>query len=133
MKLINRNTDYAVRALCFMARNRRGEIFSVEELAKRLKAPHPFMRRVLQILDQKGILESYKGRDGGFKLKKNPHDIFLWDLIKIFQGKLKLEKCLLRNGICPDIRNCFLRKRLLKIEKNIIAELKSFTIHSLLK
>ena len=41
MKLVTRNTDYSVRALCFMAEYRE-KIISVSELARELRIPSPF-------------------------------------------------------------------------------------------
>ncbi|MCM8778901.1 MAG: Rrf2 family transcriptional regulator [Candidatus Omnitrophica bacterium] len=132
MKLITRNTDYALRALCFMAKDKKGRVFSVTDLSRKLKIPHPFLRRIFQVLDKKGILKSYKGRKGGFILKQNPENIFLWDLIKIFQGEPDLEECFFKNRLCPDIRRCLLRKKLLEMENYIVSQLKSLTVNSLL-
>lgn len=85
MKLITRDTDYAVRALCFIAENK-GKIVSVSELVKVLKIPRPFLRKLLQILHRKRILKSFKGRGGGFQLAIPAERIYLVDLIKFFRG-----------------------------------------------
>ncbi|MCX5702041.1 MAG: hypothetical protein NTW64_03570 [Candidatus Omnitrophica bacterium] len=44
MKLITRDTDYAIRALCYIAKNK-NEIISVRELVTKLKIPRPFLRK----------------------------------------------------------------------------------------
>ena len=84
MKLITRDTDYAVRALCYMAGTKR-QMVSVPDLVKELKVPGPFLRKILQILNKKGVLRSSKGRGGGFMLAGAPKKIFLVDLMEIFQ------------------------------------------------
>ena len=56
MKLITRDTDYAIRALCFIARFKK-KIVSVSELVKVLKIPRPFLRKILQTLNKKRILK----------------------------------------------------------------------------
>ena len=133
MKLINRNTDYAIRALCFMAEhNRKEETIPVSELVERLKVPQPFLRKILQILNKKKLVKSYKGIRGGFKLTNSPDQIFLVDLIEVFQGPFKLNECILKKNICPDIMSCALKKKIDAIEKHVIRELKSVTIGSLL-
>jgi len=130
-KLINRDTDYAVRALCLMSKEKE-RVVSVPEFVKRLKIPRPFLRKILQALNREGILVSRKGAGGGFKLALAPGRIFLKDLIEIFQGPLKLNECLFKKRICPERNICVLKRKIDSIERRVISELKSVTISSLL-
>jgi len=129
MKLITRNTDYALRALCFIAQNKK--ITTVSELVKKLNIPYPFLRRILQQLSRKKFLKSYKGKKGGFILDKSINNLSLLDLINIFQGRFKLNECLLKNKTCPKIRNCVLRKKIKKLENYITSELSKIKIVNL--
>lgn len=61
-----------------------------------------------------------------------PNKIFLADLIEIFQGSLKLNECIFKKRICPDIKVCKLKKRIDAIQKYVISELKDITLVSLL-
>ncbi|MBU4346210.1 MAG: Rrf2 family transcriptional regulator [Candidatus Omnitrophica bacterium] len=132
MKLITRDTDYALKALCFIVKHKE-RIVSVSELVNELKIPRSFLRKILQELNKKRVLKSYKGQGGGFSLVKLAHKIFLVDLIEIFQGPLRLNECFLKKMVCPDMRTCVLRKKINQIEKYVIRELKSITITSLSK
>jgi Rrf2 family protein len=132
MKLITRNTDYALRAVCFIAK-KKTKIVTVSELVRELKMPRPFLRKLLQLLNKKGILKSYKGQGGGFLLAKPVNKIFLVDLIKIFQGPFKLTECFFKKMSCPNIKTCALRKKIAIIEDHVISELKPITIASLLR
>ena len=131
MKLITRDTDYAVRALCIIAR-RKDKITSVDDLVSETKIPRPFLRKILQILNKKSIIKSYKGRNGGFKLLQPPEDIHLMELIKIFQGNFTLNQCFLKKAICPDIRKCSLKEKIDKIEKYVLEKLELITIKSIM-
>ena len=131
MRLMTRNTDYAVRALSYIARQKE-KVVPVSQLAEKLKAPRPFLRKILQILNKKGVLISYRGQGGGFALAKKPREIFLTDLIEILQGgPIKLNECLFKKMFCPDIKNCGLKKKIDVIERYVVARLKSITIASL--
>ena len=132
MKLITRDTDYAVRALVFIAKRKR-EIISVNQLVESLRIPKPFLRKILQILNKKRLLRSYKGQGGGFLLARSINSIFLLDLIKIFQGPIKLNECIFRKTICPNIKTCKLKKRIDNIQRYVISELKDITLASLLE
>jgi Rrf2 family protein len=131
MKLVTRDTDYAVRALCFIAESKE-KIVPVSTLVNKLKIPQPFLRQILQVLNKKGILKSYKGLRGGFQLAISPRQIFLVELIKIFQGPLKLNECIFKKKICPNKNICSLRAKINTIEKEVILKLGSITVASLL-
>lgn len=129
MKLITRNTDYALRALCFMAGKK--EIVSVDDLVKRLGVPRSFMRKILQQLNKENILESHKGQGGGFRLKACPKNIYLTQIMRIFQGQVGINGCFLKKQVCPNRGACVLRKKIHTIENNVIRELKKINIASL--
>jgi len=131
MKLITRDTDYALRALCFIAKCKK-KIVPVSELVKELKIPRPFLRKILQVLNKKKVLRSYKGQGGGFLLVLPAERIFLADLIKIFQGPLRLNECFFKKVACPNNKTCALKKRIDTLEKYILKELNSVTLASLL-
>lgn len=130
MRLLNRDTDYAVRALVYIAKDK-NKTASVSEISRQLGIPYYFLRKILRILNKKGIVTSYEGRDGGFRLAIPANKIFLVDLIKAFQGPVKLSDCLFRKSICPDVKNCLLKERIDKIEELVISELKTITVASL--
>ena len=132
MKLITRDTDYAIRALCFIAKSPK-ELITVNELAADLKIPKPFLRKILQTLNRRKVLKSYKGRAGGFILSFAPKEIFISDIIRIFQGPVKLNEHIFKKGICPHIKTCVLKKRLDAIERYVIAKLEAITVASLIR
>ncbi|MEW6101502.1 MAG: Rrf2 family transcriptional regulator [Candidatus Omnitrophota bacterium] len=131
MKLITRETDYAVRALVFIAKEKK-RIVSVTELVKALKIPRPFLRKLLQVLNREGVLRSYKGNKGGFLLARSASNIFLTDLMKIFQGPLELNECIFKKKICPNRGDCILRNKVGSIERRVISELGNIAINNLL-
>lgn len=132
MKLITRNTDYAVNALYFMALDR-DKIYTVSELAKKTSIPGAFLRKILQVLNKKGIVRSFKGKGGGFKLALLPDKIFLLEIMEIFQGRFKLNECILNKKICPNKENCRLKIKIEEFENYIQSKLESITLGSLLE
>jgi len=129
MKLITRNTDYALRAICYISKNK--DIVTVDELVKRLNVPRSFMRKILQQLNKKRILSSYKGQGGGFKLNILPEKIQIIEIMRIFQGQVGLDGCFLKKNVCPNKGKCVLRRKLRSIEENVFKQLQEITIASL--
>ena len=132
MKLITRDTDYAIRALCCFARNRRDRV-SVSEMVKELKISRPFLRKILQVLNKKGLLKSYKGQGGGFNLRIKPSKISLIDIIEIFQGRVKINECTFNKKVCPNIKTCKIKKKIDGIQKHVVSELMGIRLDSLIK
>ena len=132
MKLITRDTDYALRAVCFLAKQN-NKIVPVSKMIQELKMPGPFLRKILQILNRKGILKSHKGQGGGFSLGVPPERIYLVKLAEIFQGPLKLNDCIFKRKPCPSVKVCALSAKLERIEEIVKKELSLITIASLMK
>lgn len=131
MKLITRDTDYAIRALACMAVHTK-EVLDVPDLMEYLKIPRPFLRKILQTLTRKGILRSYKGIGGGFELRKPPSSIYLVDVMKIFQGPVSLNECFFKKKICPGRSTCPLKRKIDKIERYVVSELGAIAISDLI-
>ena len=132
MKLITRDTDYAIRALTCIA-GAKGASSSVSRLAKELDMPRPFLRKILQRLNKEGLVKSTKGKGGGFSIVVSPAKISVFDLVEIFQGPFQLNEHVLKGKSCPRVRTCYLKKRLDMLEKDVMRELRSITIASLVK
>ncbi len=136
MKFIIRDTDYAIRAVIFMAsylkKNPKKKTFTVGGILERVDLPERFLRRILQKLAKKGVLRSYKGKEGGFSFAKDPKKIKLIDVIEVFQGKVDLTNCVLRKKPCPNIKICKVRKKFKNIGKMVNRELDKITIDSLI-
>ncbi len=126
MKLITRDTDYAVRALCYMARYDR--MVSAAELTAALRIPRPFLRRILQRLGNGKVLRSHKGNKGGFELAVPADTLSLLAVMRIFQGKFELNECFFKRLVCPNRLKCTLRKRVQEIERYAAGKLQAVSI-----
>lgn len=132
MRLIKRDTDYAIRALRYIAESEDG-IVSVSRLASILQLPRPFLRKILQRLNKTGLVMSFKGKGGGFRLARSPKEIAIGELIETFQGSFKIYECFIGKSPCRELKSCILKKRLRNIERELFAELRSISLASLIK
>ena len=132
MKLITKDTDYAIRALQCIAVNKHKNI-TVCGLSEKLNMPLSFLRKILQTLNKKGILKSCKGNGGGFCLRIPPNKISVLELMEIFQGHFYLSGHVFKGRNCPDIRGCYLKKRLDGIQEKTARELSEITIGKIIR
>jgi len=132
MKLVTKDTGYALRILLYMAENRCRSV-SVGEIINNVNIPRAFSRRICQVLSNKKILSSRKGKGGGFMLCRRPEVISVKEIIGIFQGKIEFLDCFLKGHLCSRIKKCPVRRKLKVIEKEVEDKLNKITIKELLE
>jgi Rrf2 family protein len=131
MKLINKDADYAIKALVEIA-GRGGEVVSAAGLTGPLGLPWPYLRKILQALGKGGLVRSSRGARGGFVLARPAGAIRLADVIGVFQGPVRIHDCVFKERLCPDVRTCPLRRTLNRLEERLVAELEAVTVADLL-
>lgn len=131
MKLLTKQTDYAIRALLHLARAR-GVYVSTRRLAEAEHIPLAFLRRILCTLVASGLVRAREGVNGGVRLAVPPQRIRLADVIQLLQGRLQLTECLFRRRLCHNRSQCVLRHRIMRIEQIVTREFQRVTLHTLL-
>ena len=131
MKVLNKETDYAVRALISLGMKADGWV-SAKAISDEQAIPYQFLRRILQELIRSGLVESKEGAGGGVRLAKNPAGIAVAEVIEIFQGKVQLSECMFRKQLCSNRANCVLRHEIMRIEKMVNQEFSQVTIGKLI-
>jgi Rrf2 family protein len=132
MKLLTKETDYAIRAIMNLARQD-GRFVSSRAISAEERIPLHFLRRILQTLIKERLVESKEGISGGVRLKRSPEKIRLADLIRVFQGDIQLSECMFRRRICANRKTCVLRRRIGQIEQMVTREFEAITVANLLR
>lgn len=132
MKLLTKHTDYAIRALIELSKNR-DKFLSAQQIAEQQGIPYQFLRRILQGLIKNKIVIAKEGSGGGFKIDKDPNSVSIVDIITIFQGNIQLSDCMFRNKVCDNRSTCVLRKQINRVEKLVDKEFKAISIGRLLR
>lgn len=86
----------------------------IADLAKEEKIPKKFLELILLTLKNNGILQSRKGKGGGYYLGKSPKDISLGTLVRILDGPLAPVPCVSETAYakcteCLDEKTCGIR------------------------
>ncbi len=91
--MLSQKTRYAIRAMQHLA-DRHGEgPVRLAEIAEAQKIPANFLTTILSELGRFGIVDSLRGKDGGYWLALSPVDITYGDLIRVMRGSLALVPC----------------------------------------
>jgi len=87
MKLTARS-EYALLALVYLARQKTEEFVSVDTIARAQGIPPKFLEQLMLALKRAHFLRSSKGQRGGYTLAKDPGEITLAEVIRLFDGAL---------------------------------------------
>jgi Rrf2 family protein len=132
MKILTKDTDYAIRSLIVLSKNR-DNFISAKQISKKENIPYHFLRGIFQKLIQHRLIESKEGVSGGVRIIKDPAKIRIIELISIFQGNFELSECMFRQKICPNRKTCVLREEIKRIEDIVGKEFGKLTIGKLLQ
>jgi Rrf2 family protein len=80
---------YALRALVYLARHRKGGFVSVEEIAGAGAPSEGFLRKSLKPLASAGVLRSSRGPRGGYRLARPARSITLLEVVEAVEGPLR--------------------------------------------
>ena len=91
---ISRKSDYALRAMVYIAAWENDKICSINEISEAEKVPREYLAKILKELSLQGLLHSYKGINGGYRLARSRDEITFLDIIESMQGKIAVNDCI---------------------------------------
>lgn len=123
---LNQATDYAFRAVLYLANKPRGEAVEAHEIALRQVVPMRFLLKIMPSLVKSGIIKSKRGVGGGYYLAKHPKDISFLDVVEAVEGPVAINRCLVDAAYCSrkGASNCQVHRALQGIQEKLVAELK---------
>ena len=112
--MLSKKTRYAIKALVIMGKNFGDEPMQISRIANEEHIPKKFLEQILLDLRNAGLLYSKKGAGGGYKLIKDPKEIFLVQVLRITGGPIALLPCVSLNFYqrceeCIDEGTCGIR------------------------
>ena len=105
--MLSKRSKYAIKALLALADHERGEPVRIADLAQEEQIPPKFLELILLGLKNQGILQSRKGKGGGYLLARDPADIYLGQIVRMFDGPLAPVPCASQTAYvaCADCPN----------------------------
>ncbi len=131
MDIIRRNTDYALRAMAHLAKNYSTESISTRVIAERQEISYQLACKLMQKMNEAGLVSSFMGPKGGFILSKDPSKINLLEIIQAVQGPLSVNKCLAEEDKCPRKDRCPLTGKMKDLQDYIVKFLSDLTLGDL--
>lgn len=131
---LSKKAEYALRATIHLgiAAEVGRTTISGADLAEANKLPLKFIERILQELREAGIVETHRGKFGGYSLAKPSSEIGIGQLVRIVDGRLAPICCASENAYqsctCPDEDHCGLRMVMIDVRNAIANILDRYTV-----
>lgn len=133
--MLSKKTQYAFKALTFIAERKKDGPVLIAEIAKKKKIPLKFLENILLELRKAGLLESKKGKGGGYFFKADPKDIRLAQVMRLIEGPIALLPCVSLNFYerCKDCdeKKCGLNRVMIQVRDNMLEVLENKTVYDL--
>lgn len=111
MRTISKKTQYCLRALYALTRHYGQGPILISRLSEEEAIPQQFLEQILLQLKRSGLVESRKGKGGGYLLVRPPDEVTLGSIIRIVEGPLAPLPCASDTAFrkcdeCEDVRTC---------------------------
>ncbi len=91
---LNQATDYAMRSVLYLSGLPYGQVVEAKLISEEERVPMRFLLKILRQLTQAGIVQSYRGINGGYSLARPPSEITMLDVVEALEGPIAVNRCL---------------------------------------
>jgi Rrf2 family transcriptional regulator, iron-sulfur cluster assembly transcription factor len=106
MLQISRKGDYAIRGMVYLASQPADKVSLLVDIAVETEVPQTFLAKIFQQLNKSGLVKSYRGAGGGFRLGRPAGNISLLEIVETVEGPIVPNRCIMAEGICRRDNTC---------------------------
>ena len=108
--VLSQTSEYALRIMTFLAQQDSDALVPAAAMDGKVSVPANYRGKILHQLTRVGLLESTRGRTGGFRLARPAARIRLTDVVAPFEPRTD-NTCLLGRARCQDAQPCGAHER----------------------
>ncbi|HET6994401.1 MAG TPA: Rrf2 family transcriptional regulator [Chitinophagaceae bacterium] len=135
--MLSKKSQYAFKALAYLTEKFNEGPVLISEISTKKKVPLKFLENILLELKKAGILESKKGKGGGYYLKKEPSEVKVVTIVRLVNGPVAMLPCVSLNFYkrCDncDEKSCGLHDIMIELRDASLAVLENKTLIDLCK
>ena len=135
--MLSKKCKYAIHALVHMAKDPK-EKYLIKDISAECNIPKKFLEAILLDLKRAGVLGSKQGKGGGYFLRREPTDVNLAEVVRLFDGAIAAVPCATYKfyepcAECVDEEVCSVRHAFLQVRNATVEMLKTNTLEDLVK
>lgn len=131
--MFSKACEYAIKATIYIAQqSHQDKRANVKEVAKSVNAPEAFTAKILQQLCRENILESNRGKQGGFTFAVSKQKITkIYDVVHIIDGDGIFTNCGLGLHKCSADNPCPVHDDFKIVRENLVAMTQKYSFYDL--
>ncbi len=129
MLRIGKLADYALVLVEHLTRV--DDVVSMRRLSDDSHIPLATVRKILLQLAHSGIVRSYRGVNGGYRLARTAEEISVADIVESLEGPIALTACVSRSTGCMAKKHCRLQSGWASVNTTIVELLSATSIADL--
>ena len=133
--MLSKKSQYAFKALIYLSEQSNKGPVLISEISKKKKIPLKFLENILLELRKAGVLESKKGKGGGYYFAVDPHQVSLARIMRLLDGPIALLPCVSLNFYekCKDCdeKVCGLNRMMIQVRDATLKVLENKTLADL--
>ena len=138
MRTISKRTQYGLKAVLALGRRYGDGPLLIATMAAEEAIPIKFLEGILLDLKGRGVLESKKGKGGGYQLSRPPSTITIGSIIRLLEGPLAPLPCASETAFraceeCEDVEHCGIRMIMRQVRDAIANVLDKTTLADLMR
>jgi Rrf2 family protein len=138
MRTISKRTQYGLKAVLALGRRYGEGPVLIATMAAEEAIPIKFLEGILLDLKGRGVLESKKGKGGGYQLSRPPSTITIGSIIRLLEGPLAPLPCASETAFraceeCQDVEHCGIRMIMRQVRDAIANVLDKTTLADLMR
>lgn len=132
MLRVSRLTDYATVVMTCLA-GQRDVVLSAVQLAEETRLELPTVSKLLKTLAHAGLVESFRGASGGYRLARPAESISLAQIVEAMEGPIGMTECSLAEGSCERAPQCGVRGSWQQVSQALDVALRAMSLADMLK
>ncbi len=131
--MITKRTKYGLKALVYLAQHEAEYPIQTSKIAEAESLSFKFLESIMATLKKNNIVNSKKGKYGGYQLSKPADQIKMVDIIRILEGPIALVPCVSLNYYrkcddCVDEETCAISKMMVEVRDSMLSVLRNKTL-----
>ena len=136
--MLSKKCKYAIHALVYLTERYQKGPVHIQEIAENQRIPKKFLEAILLELRNANILQSKKGKGGGYFLRRHPEDVNLIEIIRLMDGAIAMLPCVSLKYYhpcdeCSDEHYCGIRDAFIGVRDETLKVLEANTLAQLVK
>ena len=127
---LTRYTDYGLRTLIYLALLPEGRRASIDEISRVYDISRNNVNKIVHQLGKAGVIETKRGKGGGFLLKMSPQVINIGEMVNLLENTLQIVEC--SKPVCRILPACKLKGILAEATQAFMLSLQQYTLADLL-